>query len=97
MLKNIGKNKILIQRMEEENELSKQLKSHGLVVPENMAVKIKSNKAKVLLVGKGDELDAMDVKVDDIVLLSQYSGIPVAFDEQNYLIVGVEEVLGVLE
>ena len=72
----------------------------GIVLPET--AKEKSQKGKILSVGPGDRDEGgkripLDVKVGDRILFGKYSGTEIKLDNQEYLIVREEEVLGVLE
>ena len=39
----------------------------------------------------------MEVKVDDKVIYSKYSGTEVKVDDENYLIIGERDVLAIIE
>jgi chaperonin GroES len=72
----------------------------GLHIPDS--AQEKPQEAEVIAVGKGKRLDdgkivPLDVKVGDRVLLGKYSGSEIKLDNQDYLIVREDEVLGVLE
>ena len=72
----------------------------GLVLPDT--VKEKPVEGIVVAVGAGKVLDngsrqPMEVKVDDKVIYSKYSGTEVKVDDENYLIIGERDVLAVIE
>lgn len=71
----------------------------GLVLPET--IKEKPVEGIVVAVGEGKVLDSgkrqpMDVKVDDKVIYSKYSGTEVKLDGQEYLILSERDVLAVI-
>lgn len=71
----------------------------GLVLPET--VKEKPVEGIVVAVGDGKVLDngnrqPMDVKVDDKVIYSKYSGTEVKLDGEEYLILSERDVLAVV-
>lgn len=71
----------------------------GLVLPET--VKEKPVEGIVVAVGEGKVLDngtrqPMDVKVDDKVIYSKYSGTEVKLDGEEYLILSERDVLAVV-
>jgi chaperonin GroES len=72
----------------------------GLHIPDS--AQEKPQEGEVIAVGKGKRLDdgkltPLDVKVGDRVLLGKYSGSEIKLDNQDYLIIREDEVLGVLE
>lgn len=72
----------------------------GLVLPDT--VKEKPVEGVVVAVGAGKVLDngtrqAMDVKVDDRVIYSKYSGSEVKLDGEDYLILSERDVLAIIE
>lgn len=71
----------------------------GLVLPET--IKEKPVEGIVVAVGDGKVLDngtrqPMDVKVDDKVIYSKYSGTEVKVDGEEYLILSERDVLAVV-
>jgi chaperonin GroES len=62
----------------------------GLYIPD--AAKEKPQRGKVEAVGK----DVEEVKVGDVVLFDKYSGSKINVDNEDYLIVKEEEVLGII-
>jgi chaperonin GroES len=62
----------------------------GLFIPD--AAKEKPQRGKVEAVGK----EVKEVKVGDIILFDKYSGSKISIDNEDYLIVKEEEVLGVI-
>jgi chaperonin GroES len=71
----------------------------GLVLPDT--VKEKPVEGVVVAVGEGKILDSgkrqpMDVKVDDKVIYSKYSGTEVKLDGEEFLILSERDVLAVI-
>jgi chaperonin GroES len=62
----------------------------GIFIPD--AAKEKPQRGKVEAVGK----EVKEVKVGDIILFDKYSGSKINIDNEDYLIVKEEEVLGVI-
>jgi len=72
----------------------------GLYIPD--AAKEKPQKGTVIAVGTGRITDdgkrqPMDVKVGDTILFDKYSGSKVRIDEEEYLIIREEDILGIIE
>jgi len=72
----------------------------GLYIPET--AKEKPQKGEVVAIGAGKvtedgKLQAMSVKVGDIVLFDKYSGSKVTMDEGEFLIIREEDILGIVE
>ena len=89
--------RILVKRIEE-----KETAKGGIIIPDT--AKEKPQEGVVVAVGQGKKNDKgeripLDVKVGDRILWSKYSGtdIPIKIDDEDYLIVREEEVLGVIE
>ncbi len=87
--------RILVKRVEEAEQ-----KIGGIIIPDT--AKEKPQQAKVVAVGKGRRTDKgdiipMDVKVGDDVLIGKYAGTEIKLDNEEYLIVREDEVLGVAE
>ncbi|MGH7845718.1 MAG: co-chaperone GroES [Candidatus Binatia bacterium] len=87
--------RVIIKRIEEE-EKSK----GGIIIPDT--AKEKPQEGKVVGVGKGkiDEngkLIALEVKVNDRVLIGKYSGTEINIDGVEHLILREEDILGIIE
>ena len=72
----------------------------GLVLPDT--VKEKPVEGIVVAVGPGKVLDngtrqAMDLKADDRIIYSKYSGTEVKLDGEEYLVLSERDVLAVVE
>ncbi len=61
------------------------------------ASKEKPQVAEVVAVGPGKEDVKMEVKVGDKVLTSKYSGTEVKIDDEEYTILKMEDILGIVE
>ena len=62
----------------------------GIYIPET--AKEKPQRGKVEAVGK----DVEEVKVGEVVLFDKYSGSKIQMDDNDYLIIKEEEVLGIV-
>ena len=87
--------RILIKRIEE-----KETAKGGIIIPDT--AKEKPQEGEVIAVGSGkrDEdgkVVPLDVKAGDRILFGKYSGTEIKIDDQEYLILKEDEVLGVLE
>ena len=87
--------RILIKRVEEKDAVK-----GGIIIPDT--AKEKPQEGKVVAVGRGRKTEdgkviALDVKVGDRILFGKYSGAEIKMEDQEYLILREEEVLGILE
>jgi chaperonin GroES len=87
--------RVLIRRLEE-----KEVVKGGIIIPDT--AKEKPQEAEVVAVGPGkfDENGKrmpIDVKKGDRILIGKYSGSDIKIDDQEYVIVREDEILGVLE
>ncbi len=89
--------RILVKRIEEEESVK-----GGIIIPDS--AREKQQQGEVIAVGDGKITNEgkripLDVKVGDRIIWSKYSGtdLPVKIDDQEYLIVREEEVLGIIE
>ena len=88
-------NRVVLKALPEE-----EVTRGGIILPET-AEKEKPEQAKVVAIGPGKLLEdgkrsGMEIKVGDKVLFSKYSPTEIKLDEEEYLIVGEEDVLGVI-
>jgi chaperonin GroES len=72
----------------------------GLFIPDT--AKEKPQRGTIIAVGTGKITDdgkrqTMDVKVGDTVLFDKYSGSKIKIDDEDYLIIREEDVLGIVE
>ncbi len=89
--------RIMVKRIEEEESVK-----GGIIIPDS--AREKQQQGEVIAVGDGKITNEgkripLDVKVGDRIIWSKYSGtdLPVKIDDQEYLIVREEEVLGIIE
>jgi chaperonin GroES len=87
--------RILIRRVEENDTVH-----GGIIIPDS--AKEKPQKGEVIAVGKGKSNDEgkvfpLDVKAGDRVLFGKYSGTEIKIDDEEFLIMREEEVLGIIE
>ncbi len=87
--------KILVKRLEAETKTTS-----GIFLPES--AKEKPQQAKVIAVGEGKVLDNGDrakpsVKKGDTIILSKWGGTELKLDGEEYLVMGEDEVLAVVE
>ncbi|HEV2425755.1 MAG TPA: co-chaperone GroES [Terriglobia bacterium] len=86
--------RIVIKRIEEKETVK-----GGIIIPDT--AKEKPQEGEVIAVGKGKrekgELIPLDVKVGDRILFGKYSGTEIKLDNEEYLIIREDEVLGVIE
>ena len=86
--------KILVKRKEAAGQTAS-----GIYLPES--AKDKPQEAEVLAIGDGKLLDSgerapFQVKVGDTVLLSKWGGTEVTIDDEDYLILAEDDVLGIV-
>ena len=87
--------RILIKRIEE-----KETAKGGIIIPDT--AKEKPQEGEVIAVGNGKMTEdgkvvPLDVKAGDRILFGKYSGSEIKMDDEEYLILKEEEVLGVVE
>ena len=87
--------RILVERLEE-----KEVKKGGIIIPDT--AKEKPQEAKVIAVGTGKVNDEgkkvpLDVKAGDRILFGKYSGSEVKVEDEEYLILREEDVLGIID
>ena len=85
--------RVLIQRIEEEQQAR-----GGIIIPDT--AKEKPQQGKVIATGDGKINEdgtrrPLDVKPGDQVLFGKYSGSEVKIDDEEYLIMREEEILGI--
>ncbi len=89
------RDRIIVKRIEEE-ETSK----GGIIIPDT--AKETPQEGKVIAVGKGmirddGKLQKLDVKKGDRVLFGKFAGTEVTLDGTEHLIIGEDDVLGIVE
>jgi chaperonin GroES len=87
--------RILVKRLEE-----KEVKKGGIIIPDT--AKEKPQEGKVIAVGNGKVTDEgkkipLDVKAGDRILFGKYSGSEVKVEDEEYLILREEDVLGIID
>lgn len=87
--------RILVKRIEEE-----ETKKGGIIIPDT--AREKPQQGEVIAVGPGrvDEQGKripMEVKVGDRILFGKYAGTEVKIDDEEYLIMREDDVLGIIE
>jgi chaperonin GroES len=93
-IKPIG-DRVLVKYIEDEAEQSR----GGIIIPDS--AKEKPQQAEVIALGTGKKDDsgkvqAFEVKVGDKVLISKYGGTEVKLDEEKYMLVREDDILGVI-
>jgi chaperonin GroES len=88
------KDRVLVKYSEEPEK-----SSGGLYIPDT--AKEKPQKGEVMAVGPGKtdngKTHPVDVKVGDVVLFEKYSGSKINIEEQEYLIIREDDILGIVE
>jgi len=87
--------RVLIKRVEEERTTAS-----GIVLPDSATEK--PNRGEVLAAGPGKsndkgEIRPIGVKVGDIVLFGQYAGSKIKVDGEELLMMGEDDILGIIE
>ena len=88
--------RIVVKRVEESADKT----ASGLFIPDS--AKEKPQEGEVVAVGKGKRLEdgkvvPLDVAVGDRILFGKYSGSDIKLDNEEYMIMREDEVLGILE
>jgi chaperonin GroES len=87
--------RLLVRRVEETEKTK-----GGIIIPD--AAKERPLEGKVLAVGAGKRLEdgtlvQLDVKAGDRILFGKYAGTEIKLDGVEHLILGEDEVLGIIE
>lgn len=87
--------RVLVKRIEDETT-----SAGGIFIPDN--AKEKPSRGKILAVGNGKHLEngeirKLDVKVGDIVLFGKYSGSEVKLDNEEFLVMREDDIMGIIE
>jgi chaperonin GroES len=85
--------RVLVKRLDEQEEMR-----GGIIIPDT--AKEKPQQGEVIAAGEGEFREdgtrqPLDVKAGDRVLFGKYSGSEVKIDDQEYLIMREDEILGV--
>jgi len=87
--------RLLVKRLEAEEKTK-----GGIIIPDT--AKEKPKQGKVISTGtgkldeKGQKID-LTVKAGDTILFSSYAGTEIKIDNEDYLIMREEDVLGIIE
>ena len=86
--------RVLIKRIDEQETLKS-----GIIIPDT--AKEKSQEGEVIAVGTGKRLEdgtvvPIETKNGDRILFAKYSGTEIRLEEQDYVILREDEVLGIL-
>ena len=89
------KDRLLVQYSDEPEK-----SSGGIYIPDS--AKEKPQKGEVIAVGPGritedGKLQKMEIKVGDVVLFEKYSGSKINIDNEEYLIIKEDDILGIIE
>ena len=87
--------RVLVQPVE-----AKETKRGGIIIPDS--AKEKPQEGLVVATGKGKTTDdgkvlPMDVKAGDKILYGKYSGSEIKLDDEDYLIMHQDDILGILK
>ncbi|MFC1591176.1 co-chaperone GroES [Thermodesulfobacteriota bacterium] len=87
--------RLLIKRTDEDEKTR-----GGIIIPDS--AKEKPMQGEVIAAGQGKVLDsgarqALDVKKGDKVIFNKYAGTEVKIDAEDYLIMGEDDILGIVE
>jgi chaperonin GroES len=78
--------RLLVERVEEPTTTAS-----GIIIPDN--AKEKPSRGKVLAIGN----DVEEVNVNDIVVFGKYAGTDLVLEDNEYLVLEVSDVLGVIK
>jgi chaperonin GroES len=87
--------RVLVRPLEKEKQ-----ERSGIIIPDT--AKEKPQEGEIVAAGKGKTADdgkliPMEVKAGDRILYGKYSGTEIKIDDQEYLIMHQEDILGILE
>lgn len=88
--------RVLVKRVEEESE---QVRG-GIIIPDS--AKEKPQQAEVIALGTGKKDESgktqdFEVKEGDRVLISKYGGTDVNIDDQKFLLMREDDILGIIQ
>jgi len=86
--------RVLIKRVDEQETVR-----GGIIIPDS--AKEKPQEGEVIAVGAGKMLEngsvaALEVKAGDRILFGKYSGTEIKLEDQDYLILREDEIVGIL-
>lgn len=87
--------RILVKRVEAEEKTAS-----GIIIPES--AKEKPQEGEVIAVGEGKILNdgtkvELSVKAGNKVLFSKYAGTEISLDDEDYLIMREDDILGIIQ
>ncbi len=87
--------RVLVKRVEAEEKTAS-----GIIIPDS--AKEKPQEGEVIAVGPGKVLDngtkvELAVKAGDKVLFSKYAGTEISLDDEEYLIMREDDILGIIQ
>jgi len=87
--------RVLVKRLE-----AKETMKGGIIIPDS--AKEKPQEGEVIAVGNGKVLEdgnvrPMNVKIGDKILFGKYAGTDVKIDDEEYIMMREDDILGVLE
>ncbi|HYO63222.1 MAG TPA: co-chaperone GroES [Pyrinomonadaceae bacterium] len=87
--------RVIVRRIEEGEQMR-----GGIIIPDT--AKEKPQEGEVIAVGEGKRKDdgtrqTLDVQAGDRVLFGKYSGSEIKLDDEEYLIMREDEILGIIE
>jgi chaperonin GroES len=87
--------RVIIKRIEEQEQIR-----GGIIIPDT--AKEKPQEGEVIAAGNGrrkdnGEIVPLDVKAGDRVLFGKYAGTEVKLDDEEYLIMREDDILGIIE
>jgi len=88
--------RVLVKRLEAKEQTS----VGGIIIPDS--AREKPQEGEVIAAGPGKTLDngntnAMTVKAGDKILFGKYAGTDVKIDDEDYIIMREDDILGILE
>ena len=86
--------RVLARRMEQDEQVR-----GGIIIPDT--AKEKPMEAEIVAIGEGKRLDdgsraPFEVSIGDTVLIGKYAGVEIKFDDEDYLILKEDEILGIV-
>ncbi len=87
--------RVIVKRLEEEEKTK-----GGIIIPDT--AREKPQEGKVVAVGSGKMLDdgkrvPLDVKEGDKILFGRYAGTEIKIEDEEYLIMREDDILGIME
>lgn len=88
--------RIIVKRL----DVTEQKSAGGIIIPDSAKEKPQEGEIKAAGPGKRDESGnriVMDVKAGDRVLFGKYAGTEIKVDNEEYLIMREDDILGIIE